>query len=189
MTLCTPVQGQAKQAQVSRALPACLLLIGCLAYSWTTKVEAVFSRKVSDFLRDYTASHSWRQYSLFQIFLGDLQLRSPSKMATKTKKFSQLTSIYLWLYSPLLDLCRFFSFLIFYTVGRTPWTGVQPVARSLPAHRTAQTQNKCTHTSKPRVWFEPTIPLFERAKTARPQWSANLEVTDTNFERWNTVSL
>jgi hypothetical protein len=32
-------------------------------------------------------------------------------------------TIYLWLYSPLLDLCRFFSFLIFYTVGRTPWTG------------------------------------------------------------------
>jgi hypothetical protein len=28
--------------------------------------------------------------------------------------------IYLWLYSPLLDLGRFFSFLIFYTVRRTP---------------------------------------------------------------------
>jgi hypothetical protein len=27
-----------------------------------------------------------------------------------------------------------FSFLIFYTVGRTPWTGDQPVARLLPAH-------------------------------------------------------
>jgi hypothetical protein len=29
----------------------------------------------------------------------------------------------LWLYSPLLGLGRFFSFLITYTVGRTPWTG------------------------------------------------------------------
>jgi hypothetical protein len=34
--------------------------------------------------------------------------------------------LYLWLYSPLLGLGRFFSVLIFYTVGRTPWTGDQP---------------------------------------------------------------
>jgi hypothetical protein len=45
-------------------------------------------------------------------------------------------SIYLWLYSPLLDLGRFFCFLILYKVGRTPWTGDQPVARSLPTHGT-----------------------------------------------------
>jgi hypothetical protein len=38
----------------------------------------------------------------------------------------------------LLDLGRFFSFLILYTVGRTPWTGDQPVARPLPTHRTTQ---------------------------------------------------
>jgi hypothetical protein len=53
----------------------------------------------------------------------------------------------------------------FYTVGRTPWTGDQPVARPLPAHRTGQTQNKRTQTSMPQVEFEPTIPAFERAKT------------------------
>jgi hypothetical protein len=46
---------------------------------------------------------------------------------------------YIWLYSPLLGLGPFFSFLIFYTDGRTPWTGNQPVARPLPAHRTTQT--------------------------------------------------
>jgi hypothetical protein len=43
--------------------------------------------------------------------------------------FSSLSfslSIYLWFYSPL-DLGRFFSFLNLYTVGRTPWTGDQPV--------------------------------------------------------------
>jgi hypothetical protein len=60
---------------------------------------------------------------------------------------------------------RFFSFLIFYTVGRTPCTGDQPVARPLPRHRTTQTQNKRTQTSMPRVGFEPMIPVFERAKT------------------------
>jgi hypothetical protein len=43
---------------------------------------------------------------------------------------------YLWLYSPLLGLGQFFSFLIFYTVDRTPSTGDQPIAKPLPAHRT-----------------------------------------------------
>jgi hypothetical protein len=32
-------------------------------------------------------------------------------------------------------------------------------------HRTTQTQNKRTQISMPRVGFEPTIPVFERAKT------------------------
>jgi hypothetical protein len=32
-------------------------------------------------------------------------------------------TIYLSIYSPLLDHCRYFSFLILYAVGRTPWTG------------------------------------------------------------------
>jgi hypothetical protein len=54
-------------------------------------------------------------------------------------------SIYLWPYSHLLDVGHFFSFLILYTVGRTPWTRDQPVARPLPTHRTTQTQNKRTH--------------------------------------------
>jgi hypothetical protein len=73
-------------------------------------------------------------------------------------------SVCLWLYSPLLDLGGFVSFLIFYTVGRTPWTGDQPVGRPLRAHRTAQTENKRIQTSMLQVGFEPTIPMFERAK-------------------------
>jgi hypothetical protein len=71
----------------------------------------------------------------------------------------------LWLYSPLLGLGRFFSFLILYTVGRTPWTEDQPIARPLPTHRTTQTQNKHRQTSMPEVGFEPTIGVFERANT------------------------
>jgi hypothetical protein len=70
----------------------------------------------------------------------------------------------LWLYSPLY-LGRLFSFLILYTVGRTPWTGGQPVVRPLPTHTTTQTQNKPTQTSMARVGFERTILAFERAKT------------------------
>jgi hypothetical protein len=34
---------------------------------------------------------------------------------------------------------------LFYTVGRTTWTGDQSVARPLPTHRTTQIQNKRTH--------------------------------------------
>jgi hypothetical protein len=58
-----------------------------------------------------------------------------------------------------------FQFLNLYTVGRTPWTVDQPVARRLHTQRTAQTQNKRTQTSMPRMGFEPTIPVLKRKKT------------------------
>jgi hypothetical protein len=83
-------------------------------------------------------------------------------MLNKTVVISLSLSLYgstaLW------TLVVFFSFLILYTVCRTPWTGDQPVKRPLPTHRTTQTQNKRTQTSMPRVGFEPTIPVFKRAK-------------------------
>jgi hypothetical protein len=53
-------------------------------------------------------------------------------------------SICVWLYSPLLDLAAFSTFLILYTVGRIPWTGDQPVARPILTHRTTQTQSAHT---------------------------------------------
>jgi hypothetical protein len=67
-------------------------------------------------------------------------------------------SIYLWLYSPFVAPWPFFSSLIFYTVGRTPWTGDRPAAKPLPTHRTTQTRNKRTQTSVPRVGYEPHDP-------------------------------
>jgi hypothetical protein len=73
-------------------------------------------------------------------------------------------SIHPWLYSPWVPW-PLFQFLNLYIVCKTPWTGDQSVARPLTTHRTTQTRNKCTQTSIPRVVFEPTIPLFERAKT------------------------
>jgi hypothetical protein len=54
----------------------------------------------------------------------------------------------------LVDLGSLFQFPNPSTVGRTPWTNDQPVARSLPACRTTQTQNKHTQTSMLRVGFE-----------------------------------
>jgi hypothetical protein len=41
---------------------------------------------------------------------------------------------------PLLQFCN-----LFYTDGRTPWTGDEPVARSISTDRTTRTQNKRTH--------------------------------------------
>jgi hypothetical protein len=70
----------------------------------------------------------------------------------------------LWLYSPCGSK-PLVQFLNLYTVGGTPWTWRQPVARPLPAHRTTQSQNKPTQTFMPRVRFEPTVPVFERTKT------------------------
>jgi hypothetical protein len=54
-------------------------------------------------------------------------------------------SVCLCLYSPLLDLAGFFSLLIPYTVGRTPWTGDQPMPRPLPTQRTTHTVNAHRH--------------------------------------------
>jgi hypothetical protein len=44
------------------------------------------------------------------------------------------------IYRPFVGPWPLFSFLMFYTVGKTPWTGDQPVARPLHAHRTTQTE-------------------------------------------------
>jgi hypothetical protein len=66
---------------------------------------------------------------------------------------------------PLIGLGRFFSFLILYTVGRSPWTGDQPVARPLSTYRTTQAQSEGTQTSMLWLGFEPTTPVLERAKT------------------------
>jgi hypothetical protein len=45
-------------------------------------------------------------------------------------------------------------------------------------HRTAQTENKSTQTSMSYVGFEPTIPMFELAKTVYP---LDFPVTVTGF--------
>jgi hypothetical protein len=81
---------------------------------------------------------------------------------------------YLWLFmkqsgcfrNPSISLQPFtgprplFSFLIFYTVGRT-----QSVARRNVHTQTAETQNTRTQTTMPQVGYEPTIPVSERVKT------------------------
>jgi hypothetical protein len=92
-------------------------------------------------------------------------------MTTKPMNSTCIPVIYLSIHptarpptNPSTYLCRFLSFLI-HTVSRISRTGDQPVTRPLPTYRTTQTQNKRPQTSMSRVEFEPTIPVFQRAKT------------------------
>jgi hypothetical protein len=74
-----------------------------------------------------------------------------------------ILQIYLWLYSPLLDLGRLFSFLIFLqSVGLFGW-GISP-SQGRYLHTGQHKQNKCTQTSMPKVGFKPTIPVYEGEK-------------------------
>jgi hypothetical protein len=57
------------------------------------------------------------------------------------------------------------TFLIFYRVGKPPWTRDQPVASPLSVRKTTQIQNKRTQTSIPQVGLEHMIPVIVRAKT------------------------
>jgi hypothetical protein len=59
----------------------------------------------------------------------------------------------------LLQFCNHFY------IDGTSWTSDQPATRPMPIHRKTQTQNKHTQTFMPRVGFEPTISMFERART------------------------
>jgi hypothetical protein len=67
--------------------------------------------------------------------------------------------IHQWLYSPLLDTGRFFIFVIFYTVGRTPRTGDQPVARQIPVYATLlYISHACTRANRKvfaPIFFQP----------------------------------
>jgi hypothetical protein len=87
---------------------------------------------------------------------------SPSAYVLSTRSLS------LWLYSPLLDLGSFFNFLILYTVGRTPLTGDQPVARPLPSTNTKQTQTDI-HTLRWVRTHDPSVRVGEDISYPRPR--------------------
>jgi hypothetical protein len=114
-------------------------------------------------------------------------------ITTALRSYTSKT-IHLWIdylsmaLQPFVGRWPLFSFLVLYTVGRTPRTGDQPVARPLSAHTTRQTQNKRTYTSMPRVGFEPKIPVFERRRLfmpwiARPLWSVLDRLTKSNLSK------
>jgi hypothetical protein len=80
-------------------------------------------------------------------------MSGPSKIFTfllemylvKTDGSWRVNSGFLMALQPLWALAAFHSLDLF-TIGRTPWTSDQLVARPVPKHRTAQTQNKHIYT-------------------------------------------
>jgi hypothetical protein len=76
----------------------------------------------------------------------------------------------------LQPLCTLpvFQLLNPYTIGRTPWTGDQPVARPLPTHRTTRKQNKRTQTSMSgRTPWKGDQPVARPLPTHRTMWKQN----------------
>jgi hypothetical protein len=73
---------------------------------------------------------------------------------------------------------------ILYTVGRTPWTGDQPVLRPTGQHK----HRICTQTSMFRAGFEPMITVLDRAKAVyalehcyRQKWLTLTEIQRITF--------
>jgi hypothetical protein len=78
-------------------------------------------------------------------------------LPTYIHTYTYILLLLLWLYITLLGLGRFLSFLILYTVGRTPWNGDQPVARHLHNHR-INAHNKDTHALSRIRTHDPSVP-------------------------------
>jgi hypothetical protein len=83
---------------------------------------------------------------------------------------SYLRILYMCYLNGYTAFCYFFSFLILRR--GTHWTRDELVTRPLPIHRTTQIQNKHKRRSMPRVGFETTNPVLERAKTVHASDSA-----------------
>jgi hypothetical protein len=98
----------------------CLSLCSCLLYNWSLGWWASMLTKKE------LLCHTNTQYKFANMHCTPLY---------RTSLFLQLwfnfTCIYLWIYSPLLDFGRFFSFLILYMDD-------QPVARPLATHTEQQ---------------------------------------------------
>jgi hypothetical protein len=77
-----------------------------------------------------------------------------------------MVRLYLSIYGSIafVDLGRFFSFLIYTQSVGLLGRGISS-SEGRYLHRTTQIQNTRTQTSVPRMGFEPTISVFERAKT------------------------
>jgi hypothetical protein len=75
-----------------------------------------------------------------EIHLNNILISSPYLPESTQNWLSSSSSSSSWLYTSFLGLGRFFSFLILYTAGSTPWMGDEPVARPLRTYRTAQTE-------------------------------------------------
>jgi hypothetical protein len=134
----------------------------------------MYSMLLADYLA-YCSTLGTQNYSLF--FYQTARYHTPEGTALRTDRymnlrFQKVSFIHKCLYSPLFDLGRLFSFVILYTVCRTPWAGDQSVARPLPTHRTTQTQNKGTHVHRCLKWDSNPRPPSSSAGRQFMPWTA-----------------
>jgi hypothetical protein len=69
---------------------------------------------------------------------------------------------------------------LFYTDGRTPWTGDQPLRKAA-----THTQKNCTQTSMLLVGIEPKITVSEQAKTVHALGGATTVISVKRIYRQN----
>jgi hypothetical protein len=77
------------------------------------------SFELERFIRNI-CSIAWTVFLFFTF--SNMEAMHDTGITARKYTFVEKIHISLWLYSPL-HLGHFFSFLILYTVGRTPWTG------------------------------------------------------------------
>jgi hypothetical protein len=102
--------------------------------------------------------------NLFQLYLSlSLFPHAPTLgIRASVKRFVSLQLLNLCIYDSTSLCWTVAAFSVSWsshTVGTTPWTVDQPVARLLPTLRINAHRHQCLD------WREPTIPVFERAKT------------------------
>jgi hypothetical protein len=108
--------------------------------SFRSRIRPIYTVHYTELESNFDHHHHHHRQNLFSISRPMIYKFGFGFQCTRSRN-----DLCLWLYSPFLDFGRFSSFVILYTVGRTPWTGDQPVARPLPTHRTTQIQNKGIH--------------------------------------------
>jgi hypothetical protein len=89
----------------------------------------------------------------------------------------------------LVDLRHFFSVLILYTVDATPWAGISPSQGRYVHTEQHKHRIKRTQTSMSPVGFEPTIPVFRRAKTVHALDRAATVIGEFSFCKVNITDV
>jgi hypothetical protein len=98
----------------------------------------------------------------------------------KEKLYNLLLLIIFMALQPFVGPCRFFSFLILHTVGRTPWTGDQPIARLLPTHRIIA-YNTDIYTLSAIQTHDPSVRESEDSWCLRPHVHCDRQLYNLHF--------
>jgi hypothetical protein len=91
--------------------------------------------------------------NLAMVIIWNTEVYSEQNICASRKLFNNKKFIHSFIYGSIAlcwALADFFSFVILYTVSRTPWTGDRPASRPL-LHIEQHKQNKRTKTYMPRV--------------------------------------